>query len=425
MQFLSAGHSDVGQVREHNEDFWFQDPELGLYIVCDGMGGHASGDVASQMTAETIAQIMTVQKRLLHAPGDPAERAMMLVQILAHAVEDANRIVNDASIEDRTKRGMGTTCTVLLINDGQGIMAHVGDSRLYLGRRGRLFQLSEDHTFLAEAVRRGVLTPQQAAESEHTNVITRAVGPQPQVEVDTLVFDVLPEDTLMLCSDGLHQYYEDEAELSALLGSEDVQSVPKALVDTANQRGGDDNITSLVVRALPTVPPRPDEAQRAKTVNANFDTLSAIDLFEEFSMPEMVRMCAAVRSVDFVGGDVIVKEGDESADALFVIVGGTAAVEREGQELTQLGAGSLFGEMALLTKRPRSATVRALSDCRMLVLDREHLYSLVQNDNVLGIKFLWKLAQTLSLRLDDSHVRVSATNRPTLRFGLFPSPFGD
>jgi serine/threonine protein phosphatase PrpC len=425
MRIQSFGLSDLGQERKLNEDCFLVDPELGLYMVCDGMGGHAAGDVASSTAASTVHEHLLARAMDLAAldeggPTEPVE------QILREALELASAKIYRMGQSEQGKKGMGTTCSALLVRGGKGIMAHVGDSRLYLVRKGRIHQISEDHTFLQEAVRHGIMTPEQAKQSTHRNIITRAVGPLEKVIVDTLVFDALDHDTFLLCTDGLHSYFEDGAELAALLAAETLDGVPARLVALANERGGSDNITAVVLRVeSPDPAEKVEEAERATMVNAGLDTLRHIQLFEELSMPELLRVSNACRTQEFQPEDVIIREG-ETTEALFLLVSGQVVVERNEHPVAILGAGSHFGEMALLSQRPRSATVKARSPSVVLVLERPLFFALLQQDAVLATKFLWRLAQSLSLRLDDFydlHEAGAAANKTTMRFGLYPSPF--
>jgi CRP-like cAMP-binding protein len=317
----------------------------------------------------------------------------------------------------------------MMVRGGKGVMGHVGDSRLYLVRGGQLHQLSEDHTFLQEAIRYGMMTPEQARESTHHNIITRAVGPLESVIVDTLVFDILDGDTLMLCSDGLHGYLGDGGELPGMMGAAKIDDVPKHLIALANERGGQDNITTIVLRAQSvSFEEKTAETKRMTLVNAKFDALSNIELFVECSMSELVRVGNAFQPIDVEAGQIVIHEGEVS-ETLFVVVEGKMLVERGAMPVATLHAGSHFGEMALLSQRPRSATVKAETKCRLLALDRPQFYALLQQDSVLATKFLWRLAQTLSLRLDDFYAYHEATTsspmgqKSTMRLGLYPSPF--
>lgn len=344
------------------------------------------------------------------------------------ALELASAKIYKMGLSEQGKKGMGTTCCALLVRGDKGVMAHVGDSRLYMLRGGAIHQLSEDHTFLQEAVRHGIMTPEQAKQSTHKNIITRAVGPLEKVIVDTLVFDVLDGDTFLLCSDGLHGYIEEPTELTPILSVPRLDAVPAQLVELANGRGGADNITVIALRVEAesgTQEEKEEQTERATLVNAGLETMRHIQLFEELSMAELLRVSNCCRQQDFAPDQVIIREG-ESSEALFLLVNGQVVVERNEHPVAILGAGSHFGEMALLSQRPRSATVKARTMANVLVLERPLFFAMLQQDSVLATKFLWRLAQSLSLRLDDFYDLQEAgkdTVKTTLRFGLYPSPF--
>ena len=420
MEVESGGQTDVGRVRALNEDYWLQDADIGLYVVCDGMGGHACGDEASRLAAETIHSYLKHPERRALIQADPSGDSTIqaVTGLVRSSVEEACRVVHNRGLTEADHRGMGTTCTMMQMLDGKAVMAHVGDSRLYMVREGELHQLSDDHSFLAEAVRFGLITEEQAAKSEHSNVITRAVGPHATVLVDTLVFDVLPGDTFLLCSDGLHHYFSDEEELVGILSQDDTQEIADRLVSLSVERGGEDNITALIVRA----PDEDSEQPRVSQVHADFAALRHIELFNELTMPELVRVCAAMKTRYVEPTQVVVAQG-ATTESLYVIVEGQLAVELGSEQVAELSSGDHFGEMALLTERPRSASVRTLTGCRLLELDRDNFYSLVQQDPIIGIKFLWKLAQTLSLRLDNVLHTTPLAHVDTLGAGLYPSPF--
>jgi PPM family protein phosphatase len=423
MHVQAASASDVGRVRTLNEDFCLVDPDLGLYVVCDGMGGHAAGEIASHTAAATVQRVMRENADLLAAIDrgeQPIEQAAVL---LREAIEIASRTIFELGNTDHGKKGMGTTCCALLVRGGKGVMGHVGDSRLYLVRAGSVHQLSEDHTFVQEALKYGMLTPEQARQSEHHNVVTRAVGPLDRVIVDTLVFDLLVGDTLVLCSDGLHGYLGDARELPAWVDAGDWTALPKRLVAIANDRGGSDNITAIVVRADAGDGAGEEDTLRTNVVQQTFVALRHVELFGEMSMPELLRVASTCRSLELPAGQVVIQEG-EATETLFVLVEGQVEVTRGGVQVATLPAGSHFGEMALLSRRPRSATVRTLEPSRLLALDRALFQVLLQQEPLIAGKFLWRLAQTLSLRLDDVYaLHDGSQGRNTMRFGLYPSPF--
>jgi serine/threonine protein phosphatase PrpC len=425
VQIIAFGSTDLGRERTLNEDAMLMEPALGLFVVCDGMGGHAAGEVASNKTAQVVREVLAQKQELLVGLDRGTVKPEAVAAVLRHGIELACQQVFDEAARDRAKRGMGTTCTAAVVRAGKLMMAHVGDSRLALCRNGQTSQLSQDHTFVAEAIKQGVLKPGDPRGQKFSNVVTRAVGPQRSVLVDTAVFDVVMGDTILLCSDGLHQYFDRLEELGGYLSAPALEAIPGTLIALANERGGSDNITSIVIRAVEDGPPATDdEKKRTSDVLENIDAIRHVELMRELTMAEVMRLAQAFVTVRFDAGDFIVEEG-ESSERLYVVVTGSVEVLRGDRRIAKLPAGSHFGEMALLNLRPRSATVRATEDCRMLTIDRVSLYELLRHDGMLAAKFFWKMAQILSLRLDDAYA-VGApdvemdTARTTLVFGEYP-----
>jgi PPM family protein phosphatase len=250
MRSQSVAISDIGRRRKSNEDAFFRDDELCLYIVADGMGGHAAGEVAAGEAIDTIHGMInrgrSVVRRLIESPDDDALRAVK--RLLESSVQAATYMVYALAELEPDQAGMGTTISALLVAGERGIIAQVGDSRVYLVREGQAQQLTEDHTLIAWQIREGLITKEEARSSPHRNVITRAVGNRDYVEVDTSVVELLPGDRLLLCSDGLHGYL-DEAEIPAIadLG---IEGAARRFVSLANERGGRDNITVVFVQMV-------------------------------------------------------------------------------------------------------------------------------------------------------------------------------
>ena len=246
-----AGHglSDIGRRRTTNEDAFGLDDELGLYVVADGMGGHAAGEVASREAVDTVMAMVRRQRDALAAVqnGDRSTDAIRRVQrVMESAIQAATYMVFAIAEADPEQKGMGTTLSCLLVLDDLGITGQVGDSRVYHVREGRVTRLTEDHTLVAWQVKQGIITPDEAERSPHRNVITRAVGSRDYVQVDTGIVDVQPGDSFLLCSDGLHGYLRDDDEIAPVLDLGPAVAV-RHLVDLANSRGGRDNITGIVV----------------------------------------------------------------------------------------------------------------------------------------------------------------------------------
>jgi serine/threonine protein phosphatase PrpC len=402
MQVIGVGLTDVGKKRDHNEDSLLLRPELGLYMVADGMGGHAGGDVASKKAIEVVSQYVSGQRHLIERFDDTPDARDALITLVREAIEAASREIYNMATSGEGKAGMGTTTTLVLVAGDKAVMGHVGDSRLYLNRGGRIHQLSEDHSYISELVRRGHMTPEKAQASPYANMITRAVGIHSHVQVDTLLFDVLPGDTYLVCSDGLTRYVTDVGELAGFLGNDSYQSLPQQLIDVANDRGGRDNITCLVIRAEGSADDPATDQVRSTEVNLQVETLRFITLFEPLDMKELLAVLEYLRVERSGTGEVIVREG-EASDSLYILVEGHLEVLRGDSVIAELDKGSHFGEMALLSQRPRAATVRATTPSRLLVLDRAAVEDLVKREPALGVKFLWRLAQVLSLRLDQAN----------------------
>jgi serine/threonine protein phosphatase PrpC len=244
----SAGLSDVGRRRTTNEDSFCVDDRLGLYAVADGMGGHAAGEVASQEAIDTMRGMVRQGEGLLRAveAGDHSPEALWRVgRLLESAVQAATYMVFGIAQNDPNQAGMGTTLSALLLCGPFGVVAQVGDSRVYMIRDYQVARLTEDHTLIAWQLKQGIISENEAALSPHKNVITRAIGSREYVQVDTHFFKVEPGDIFMVCSDGLHGYvHDDEIADMVALGPE---AAVTEFVNTANMRGGRDNITTIVV----------------------------------------------------------------------------------------------------------------------------------------------------------------------------------
>lgn len=245
---LSAGKTDVGRVRSVNQDAYLIDDAVGLYVVADGMGGHAAGEIASQEAIDTIHGFVKRGLGALRPRQEGTlspERARAACRLVEQAIQAATYMVYALAELDKDKSGMGTTVSVLLALDDHAVIAQVGDSRIYRIRHDEAVQITEDHTLISWQLKRGLITPEQAATSPYRNVITRAVGNRDYVEVDTMLVGLMQGDRFLLCSDGLHGYLDPE-EIPEL-ARDAREDVVDRLIDLANERGGQDNITAVLV----------------------------------------------------------------------------------------------------------------------------------------------------------------------------------
>jgi len=247
VQMQIGARTDVGRMRSNNEDNFKVVPELNLFVLSDGMGGEAHGEVASQMAVEGVAEHFTSYKPGASTAAGRTDLSECSIR-LVNAVRTANRSIFELASKNPTHRGMGATVVAACVEGQRLCLAHVGDSRAYLLRAGTLQQLTNDHSLVAEQVRRGILTQQQAEESDMASVLTRAMGIDTNVEVDVDEHILLPDDALLLCSDGLSRMVTDPEIGSTLLTISDPQQAVDRLVELANENGGADNVTVVVVR---------------------------------------------------------------------------------------------------------------------------------------------------------------------------------
>jgi protein phosphatase len=238
MTLRTAAQTDVGLRRRGNEDQFALDRELGFCLVADGMGGHSAGQVASRLAADAVTVALRESK------GSAASAA----EKLRAAIEEANRAIYAAARENEEYGGMGTTVVALLVEGSRAAIAHVGDSRAYRVRRGRIRQLTDDHSIVGELLRRHEITPDDAREHPHRHVLTRALGVRGHVQPDLAELTLARGDLFVLCSDGLTNHVEDHEIAKLASEVDEPEAACAALIELANRRGGEDNITVAVAR---------------------------------------------------------------------------------------------------------------------------------------------------------------------------------
>jgi protein phosphatase len=242
LEFFSA--TDTGRARNNNEDSIAVQEAAGLVVLADGMGGYNAGEVASGMATSFIKTELGrwLQEASGNASDTDVRRAMDI------CVDNANRAIFNAANSNPQYAGMGTTLVVGAFRDGRLLMGHVGDSRGYRFRGGRLVQITHDHSLLQEQIDSGLITPEQAAFSTNKNLVTRAVGVEDTVLLETHLHDIMPGDIYLLCSDGLSDMLDDESIAQVLQGHDSLEEGGAALIDAANDAGGKDNIAVVLVR---------------------------------------------------------------------------------------------------------------------------------------------------------------------------------
>ncbi|MCM0606383.1 MAG: Stp1/IreP family PP2C-type Ser/Thr phosphatase [Xanthomonadaceae bacterium] len=242
MKLSTGAKTDIGRKRSQNQDSMSTHPELGLFVVADGMGGHQGGETASAMSVTVIPEAFKSLK----------EKNWDNCSAIKKSIEEANLAIHQKSTEEPKLTGMGTTTVSLLIDGSTAFVGHVGDSRCYFMREGQLWQLTRDHSLVQEKLKAGIITRSQLRTDKMKNVITRSVGFEPGVEIDVYELQTLPGDLFLLCSDGLSGPLNDEHIFKTLTDSANnnktIQETADLLISEANRMGGDDNITAVLVK---------------------------------------------------------------------------------------------------------------------------------------------------------------------------------
>jgi len=243
LKVTACGKTDRGQVRANNEDNFYLDEKLGLLVVADGMGGHASGETASTLAVNVIRDYFQGRQKII---GEYADNFSEATNRLMSAIRLANQAVYEAAQNSPHLQGMGTTIVAVLLTENKLSIAHIGDSRAYLIRGGSVDQLTDDHSIVNEQVKRSMLTKEEASQSEMKNLLTKALGVRPDTEADLDELTMFDDDTLLLCTDGLSNMITNETALEIISSADSVERACGALIDAANEKGGKDNITAVV-----------------------------------------------------------------------------------------------------------------------------------------------------------------------------------
>jgi serine/threonine protein phosphatase PrpC/CRP-like cAMP-binding protein len=399
--------TDVGRLRDHNEDNYLVDKKLCLFVVADGMGGHAAGEVASALAVRIIHEELRKERETIEAAGAQSRGGKTILTLLELSVQRACAKIHEEARADPSKRGMGTTLSALLFAGSHGYIAHVGDSRIYLLRDGRIQQVTEDHTVFNELVKRGKLTREQIEKVAQKNAITRAVGVYERVEVDTLTIEVLPGDQFLLASDGLHGYIAHHAELEPYFDEQDPQAATDGLIELANKKGGKDNITAVLVRLGEG---DAKDSVRARRLALKRELLLKMPLFARLNERELLRVMQVAEVIGYEAGEVVVREGDRG-DELFIVLSGLVRIHKGDMVLLEIGPGDHFGEMALIRAAPRSATVTAVEESELIAIRRPDFFEILRKEHELAVKLLWQFLGVLADRLDQTSRDLSSARQ--------------
>lgn len=422
-----AALTDVGRQRQHNEDNYLVDKKIGLFVVCDGMGGHAAGEIASALAVRALHEELKKEAELLAdyrvgARGGTRVTRPNITSLLEFAVNRASSRVHAEAVKDQDKRGMGTTLAAVLVLGHEAFVIWVGDSRVYHLRGGVLSQLTEDHNVYNELVRRKRLSREQADKVAQKNAITRAVGIYEHVEPETLVIDLASGDRLLLCTDGLSGYFEEDlVGLGRLLLLPDAENAVRSMIGRANELGGADNITGVVL-TIGDLAER--DERRAEQLQHRRKMLANMPLFTPLTERELLRVLQVTDVVAYIDGQAVITEG-ENGEELFIVLSGRVQVSRSETELASFGPGDHFGEMALVRSQPRSATVRSSGASELLVLRRTDFFEILRKEHQLAVKLLWQFLGVLADRLADTSRELGVVKRELVGEDITQAIFDD
>ena len=393
MKVVASAVSDRGLKREGNEDQFLIDESLGLYIVCDGMGGHAAGEVAAERAIGFATEYLSANSELLENAAERPDGYFRVLKIAEEAIQAACQEVHDLAKSSRGYEGMGTTMTMLVIVDDKAIMAHVGDSRMYLRRGGEIHQLTVDHTLANEMLLAGLLSPAEAAESRYQHMLTRCVGPHESVVVDTLLFDLLPGDRLLLCSDGLSNYFKDISVVAEFLSKPEIVGAPDALIQFAKQSGGADNITAVIVETESD-----GESESVQDTEQRLEVLRNSFLGRKLSVSRLLHLSTTSTVIQCNAGRELVAMG-ETCRGLFMVMDGAIRVIDDDIVEAELTPGDGFGQATLIASAKSPATLIAKEPSKVLLIDRKKFNRLTRRMPRLGNALLRNLSRELSERI--------------------------
>jgi len=401
-----AGRSDVGIVRSHNEDSYLIDGAHRLFAVCDGVGGRVGGADASRIATEHIGQQIARSARVLEdfAAGGAATRRD-IGQLVEQAISESSGRIRSHALAHPELAGMATTAAVVLVAGNHGFVAHVGDSRVYLLRAGVLHLLTEDHSLLNDLRRRGRAPERGSINNVYHEALTRALGVLDTARVDMLDLELLPGDRFVLCTDGVHQVLGED-QMQAIVPRGDPETVAHELIEAALQQGAPDNATAVVVDVLDDA-----AAERAGRVRRRLEALQGVSMFRYLPFADLMRVAGIAHERHVPVGTDVFREG-EFGESLFIILNGSAAVLKSAVEIAELHAGAHFGEMSLIERTPRSATVRAKTPVNVVVIERDAFFRLLSEEST-AVKLLWGLVRMLNARL-----RMTSDELTSVKVGL-------
>jgi len=393
-QIDSFQASHLGLNRKTSEDCSRIESSLRLYITADGVSSPA-GAWASKTACEIVERHIIQSRAVIAAcESSPSSQARQQVaRILVGAVNAASLEIFQEIQKDPQKRGVFTTLDALLLVDSFAFIAHVGDGRVYLYREPALEQMTRDHTYYQALIDTSAETPESAAKRPFAQNLTRALGLSPNAQVDLLQVELAPGDRLLMTTDGLTDRIGDLQMISILQEKRPSKDLCQRLIESALGAQSSDNITAVVVDTRATE----DETRTAIAVR-KMKAMRALPFFEVLSNDELRKLLAISDMRGAAAGDTLVKHGD-TGNEMFVVLDGTVEIELPSSHTITRPSGSLIGEMGVFDGLPRSATVKASTECSLLKIGKKDLFQLMREEPQIGLKLQWGVIQALSSKL--------------------------
>jgi len=391
-----------GAKREYNEDAVLRVGNPPLYAVADGMGGAKPGKAAADLSMRTVkeyAQKMREAAKRISVDRSTVNR-LALKNLLDELFNAASQRIQKVKTE-RKATGMGSTLVLTTVVRNFAYVAHVGDSRAYVVRGGRLIRLTEDHSLAEFRLRRGRITQEEYEHSQDRRLLYQALGAGVDVEVDVAEVRLVEGDLLLLCSDGLTRALTEEA-IADLIDKGDVDASATTLIEKANAAGAEDNVSVVLLELEPEEGDEPIESVT--------EVLRDVFLFKDLAPTELLVIAPYLEEVTHQKGTVVIREGDPG-DTFYVVVDGRVRVSRGSTALTDIKSGGHFGELALARPVSRSATVKTTIRTRLFVLSRDRFHELIRQKPELGAKLSLALLDTVGDRLRDLSNRLAAVER--------------
>ena len=394
MKYLAFGTTHPGIKRTINEDAMLVDRELGLMVIADGRSDNGTGQQVAQLAIKTIHSMLKEDAYLIEeydqAPG--FDNRQKVLQIMRAAVEASCRDIHAKSMTDSEIRGGSTTVVVMILAGDSALIAHVGDSRAYLCRDGQMFQVTDDHSLMAEQLRKGLILPDEVVKGPVLNVLTKTIGLTETVEVETVYIELATSDTLLLCSDGVSMSFTNK-ELGKLLQAQTLERTPEALINAANKRGGRDNATAIVIH-IGTL----NNSEGRLTPGDKIEALRRLPVFQKLTYRDLLKVLSVARLCEFRPEEYVIRQGEPSG-AMFVSMRGRVRVVRSGTTVAELPPGSCIGEMSVVDNVPRSADIAAIDQVSLMEIRQRDLMVLLRQNPHLAVRFLSALCQVLNGRL--------------------------